>query len=89
MTFFAPCAYPLFPGYVSYYLGTNSMRPQSAAARGDTSLAVGTGVGQRLLDMAVVGLLVSLGFVLVYGVLASIVLTWGRTSCAGSAFWNW
>jgi cytochrome c-type biogenesis protein len=56
-TFFAPCAFPLLPGYVAYYLGTSEgdVAERSRAAR------LGRAAG--------VGLLVSLGFALVYGAL--------------------
>jgi cytochrome c-type biogenesis protein len=33
-TFFAPCAYPLLPGYVGYYLGTEGADPRGALVRG-------------------------------------------------------
>ncbi|ERH11676.1 MAG: cytochrome c biogenesis protein [halophilic archaeon J07HB67] len=96
-TFFAPCAYPLLPGYVSYYLGETV-----GADGGDTganltdggtvdtggriatllteTLAglVGRRLATRLARAAVVGSVVSLGFFLVYGVLA------GVTAAVGS-----
>lgn len=56
-TFFAPCAYPLLPGYVAFYLGDTD---------GTDSL---TG---RLGRAATVGGLASLGFFLVYAVLAGV-----------------
>jgi cytochrome c-type biogenesis protein len=33
-TFFAPCAYPLLPGYVGYYLGSEEATPGGALVRG-------------------------------------------------------
>lgn len=57
-TFFAPCAFPLLPGYVAYYLGTS----EDGGSTGSLPRRLGRAVG--------VGLLVSLGFALVYGALA-------------------
>ncbi|AQL41354.1 cytochrome C biogenesis protein [Halorientalis sp. IM1011] len=56
-TFFAPCAFPLLPGYVAYYLGTS----ETDSAGGSRATRLGRAAG--------VGLLVSLGFALVYGAL--------------------
>ncbi|MFB6084586.1 MAG: cytochrome c biogenesis CcdA family protein [Halorientalis sp.] len=56
-TFFAPCAFPLLPGYVAYYLGTSEGSPPDRSRPARLGRAVG------------VGLLVSLGFALVYGAL--------------------
>jgi cytochrome c-type biogenesis protein len=56
-TFFAPCAFPLLPGYVAYYLGTSGA---DGFERSPTT---------RLGRAVLVGLLVSLGFALVYGAL--------------------
>lgn len=64
-TFFAPCAFPLLPGYVAYYLG-----------RGDE----GVGTVERLRRAAVVGTVTSLGFLLVYGVLVAIVASVGASA---------
>lgn len=62
-TFFAPCAFPLLPGYVAYFLGTD--RDRSPA-------------GLRMLGRAaVVGVTTSLGFFAVYGALAGIVAAIG------------
>ena len=113
-TFLAPCAYPLLPGYVSYYLGETTGagdradgrrsdepdRADESTASGDdtatpdggrTPTAAGPGTGpvarrvaggldhvvpgdyaSRLVRAATVGLLVSVGFVLVYGLLAGV-----------------
>ena len=67
-TFFAPCAYPLLPGYVAYYLGSDA---------GGSGESASVGTGARLRRAATVGVLVSCGFVLVYGVLAGIVAAVG------------
>ncbi|RXK49194.1 cytochrome c biogenesis CcdA family protein [Halorientalis pallida] len=56
-TFFAPCAFPLLPGYIAYYLGSSDGR----ASERPVARRLGRAVG--------VGLLVSLGFALVYGAL--------------------
>jgi cytochrome c-type biogenesis protein len=72
-TFFAPCAFPLLPGYVAFYLG-----------RGDGGTdATSTARGVR--RAAAVGLLASLGFFLVYGVLAAIVASLGASALADIA----
>ena len=64
-TFFAPCAYPLLPGYLAYFLGN----AESANSRlGTVARAAG------------VGLLVSLGFWLVYATLGGVVLTVGTAA---------
>jgi cytochrome c-type biogenesis protein len=62
-TFFAPCAFPLLPGYVAYFLGreTDDERP----------------VGARLRRALTVGLLTSLGFVVVYALLAGLAVSVG------------
>jgi len=67
-TFFAPCSFPLLPGYVSYYLGTG----------GDGGAPLGT----RLRRAAVVGVLASLGFFLVYAALTGVVVAVGTQALA-------
>ncbi|MDG5776676.1 cytochrome c biogenesis protein CcdA [Haloarculaceae archaeon H-GB2-1] len=62
-TFFAPCAFPLLPGYVAFYLGTDE------DATGSTAGRLGRAAG--------IGLVTSLGFFLVYGLLAGVVLAVG------------
>ena len=55
-TFFAPCAYPLLPGYVGYYLSQDEADLGGAMVRG------GAATGGALAVLALVGwLLVSLG----------------------------
>lgn len=66
-TFFAPCSFPLLPGYVSYYLGQDE---------DPTSLS------GRLLRAGVVGAVTSLGFFLVYAVLAGVVVAVGTQALA-------
>lgn len=85
LTFFAPCAAPLLPGYVSYYLGRSTADGANAgvgapAADGGRFVRhlpgrLGHG-GQvaRVARAAVVGVLVSSGFFLVYGVLVGAVV---------------
>ncbi|WP_338729000.1 cytochrome c biogenesis protein CcdA [Haladaptatus sp. DJG-WS-42] len=68
LTFFAPCSYPLLPGYVAYYLGTAS----------DDERAV----SNRLSQAIFVGLLVSVGFFLVYAALVGLVLAVGTRAFA-------
>lgn len=62
-TFFAPCAYPLLPGYVAYFLGSEDDDPGSVARR----LARGS---------LVAGLTVA-GFVVVYVALVGVALAVG------------
>lgn len=66
VTFFAPCAFPLLPGYVAFYLGN------------DDDAAAGTPRLARLRRAAAVGVVTSLGFFLVYGALAGVALAAGR-----------
>lgn len=58
-TFFAPCSYPLLPGYVAYYVGDAESPDRPALA--------------RLSRAAIVGLTASAGFAIVFGVVAAIV----------------
>jgi cytochrome c-type biogenesis protein len=64
-TFFAPCAFPLLPGYVAFYLGQGS----GEEAPGSTARKLGRA--------GVVGVLASLGFFAVYGVLAGVAAFFG------------
>ena len=69
-TFFAPCALPLLPGYVAYFLGQDAGRSEMP--------------GRRRLGWAlVVALLASLGFLLVYGLLAAVVFALGSQILGG------
>ena len=69
-TFFAPCAYPLLPGYVAFYLGD---------AEGSAPL------GGRLRRAALVGGLASAGFFAVYAALAGVVAAVGTRALRGVA----
>lgn len=71
VTFLAPCAYPLLPGYVSYYLGRTTDGEESTRAVAGPSDRVP--LGQAL----VVGSLVSLGVFGSYGLLAAVVAVFG------------
>lgn len=104
VTFFAPCAYPLLPGYVAYYLAAGDDGSDGAVSDGAVSDGAGRGgegdvagdldvdvdggrgsdgssaerpLSIRLRRAAVVGSLASLGFFLVYAVLAGIALAVG------------
>lgn len=55
-TFFAPCAYPLLPGYVGFYLGREGADLRGALARG-----VAAAAGAVAVVAAVSGLLVAVG----------------------------
>ena len=68
-TFFAPCAYPLLPGYLAYFLGMDE----------------GPATERPIRRAAIVGLLVSLGFGLVYGVLGGLVALVGSRLLANVA----
>lgn len=63
-TFFAPCAYPLLPGYVAYFLGRDD------EAEDDR-------YGPRLWTATKVAGLACLGFVVVFSVLAAVALLVG------------
>jgi cytochrome c-type biogenesis protein len=71
-TFFAPCAFPLLPGYVAYYLGRGD-EGETASLPARLGRAVGVGV------------LASLGFFVVYGVLAGVVASLGAGALADIA----
>jgi cytochrome c-type biogenesis protein len=64
-TFFAPCAFPLLPGYVAFYLGQGAGEEPTTSTAGHIGRA------------ATVGILASLGFFLVYGVLTGIAAALG------------
>ncbi|MFB6295693.1 MAG: cytochrome c biogenesis CcdA family protein [Halobacteriales archaeon] len=86
--FFAPCAYPLLPGYVSYYLGRSSSGARhSTGEEGTWSGGTAPGSGRSptvcLLRAGGVGLLVSLGFFAVYAALVGTVAALGARFLAG------
>lgn len=93
LTFFAPCAYPLLPGYVSYYLGESVGKGTATERRPatDGSGVVGRLPGRvardarlaRVVRAAVVGGLVSVGFFLVYGLLVGAVVAFGTRHFTG------
>jgi cytochrome c-type biogenesis protein len=63
-TFFAPCAFPLLPGYIAYFLGQDEeLGPETRLER----------VGRAV----TVSLVTSLGFLVVFGALAVVVFTLG------------
>jgi cytochrome c-type biogenesis protein len=64
VTFLAPCAFPLLPGYVAYFLGTDD-GPGSASTTG------------RLRRAVVVGGVTSVGFFTVYAILVGTVAVVG------------
>jgi cytochrome c-type biogenesis protein len=65
-TFLAPCAYPLLPGYVAYFLGNDE---------GSTPA-----LGARLRRAVVVALVTSAGFFAVYAVLAGVASAVGASA---------
>jgi len=62
-TFFAPCAFPLLPGYVAFFLGRDADTTPPVAVRLRRAIAVGA--------------LTSLGFFLVYSVLTGVAVVVG------------
>ena len=69
-TFFAPCAYPMLPAYVAYFIGEEA---ESTTSRGGSEIERFT----RLVRAGFVGGLASLGFFAVYSILAIVVLAVG------------
>lgn len=72
--FFSPCAFPLLPGYVSYYLGqsaTEGSDPLNADPGGISWIAPGL-EPSRLFRAGLVGVLVSVGFFAVFGTFAAL-----------------
>lgn len=72
--FFSPCAFPLLPGYVSYYLGQSAVEDGGETADGGNRLAAilpGELPG-RLARAALVGIVVSVGFFVVFGGFAAL-----------------
>lgn len=74
-TFFAPCAFPLLPGYISYFLG-NTVETDGGAATANQGRFV-RHVQQPLLRALVVSLLVGLGMFTVYVAIAGIAVVLG------------
>jgi cytochrome c-type biogenesis protein len=68
-TFLAPCAYPLLPGYVAYFLGNEGEATAALSARFRRAVVVATAT--------------SLGFFLVYAVLAGIASAAGASALSG------
>jgi cytochrome c-type biogenesis protein len=79
VTFLAPCAAPLLPGYVSFYLG------RTGEEAGATPATSALDIGHRLASAGYVGLLVSLGVFVVYGCLAVVVWQVGEGPLANVA----
>lgn len=71
-TFFAPCAIPLLPGYIAYFLGQD-----------DGSDAPTPGRSHRLGQAIGISLVTSLGFLVVYLLLAAVVFAVGTQLLGG------
>lgn len=71
-TFFAPCAVPLLPGYVAYFVGQDG---QTDSSRGGLPRRLGRAIG--------VSLVTGLGFLVVYGLLAVVVFAIGTQLLGG------
>ncbi len=90
-TFLAPCAFPLLPGYVAFYIGRDDGSSggggegPAATGDGDATVADGgaavrpDGLLARLRRAVTVGLVTSLGFFVVYAVLAGVVFALGNS----------
>jgi cytochrome c-type biogenesis protein len=88
-TFFAPCAFPLLPGYVSYFLG-NTVAADGGSGVATESMGTADGrfvrhVQQPLLRALVVSLLVGLGMFTVYVSIAAIAVALGAGTLADIA----
>jgi len=72
--FFSPCAFPLLPGYVSYYLGQSAAGDggEPAERRSGHFRIRSDGVPERLVRAGMVGVLVSVGFFAVFGAFAAL-----------------
>lgn len=68
-TFFAPCAFPLLPGYLAYFVGTADDAP--------------VGTRERLWRSTAVALLVSSGFFAVFVLLGGVASVVGTRALAG------
>lgn len=79
VTFLAPCAYPLLPGYISYYLGHTTEENGSLALKQHRSNR------SRLSRALVVGILVSLGVFGSYGLLGAVAAVFGTRLFSGIA----
>lgn len=82
-TFFAPCAFPLLPGYLSYFLSDTA-----SAAVADTEPAEGRLIGRLgspLARAGVVSITAALGMTLVYVGLAGTTITLGAAALADIA----
>lgn len=71
VTFLAPCAYPLLPGYISYYLGQTTDSDESPNTTRQPSNRA------RLGRALVVGTLVSVGVFGSYGLLGAVAAVFG------------
>ena len=87
-TFFAPCAFPLLPGYISYYLGDTASTEDAADAphaRSDASELLVDRVKRPLARAVLISAVASLGMTLVYVGLAGLTVTLGARALADIA----
>lgn len=73
-TFFAPCAAPMLPAYLTFYLGADGGGSGESASAGSATAECR---GTRLRRAAVVAGAASLGLLLVFGALAAVVAAVG------------
>ena len=81
VTFFAPCAFPLLPGYLSYFLGDTAARAGDDRSAG----AVTRRVRRPLARAALISVAASLGMTLVYVGLAGTTAVLGARALADIA----
>lgn len=87
-TFFAPCAFPLLPGYISYFLGDTvsaGNTPEKSSGRSEAPEVLVDRVKRPLARAVLIGLVVSLGMTLVYVGLAGVTVTLGARALADIA----
>ena len=88
--FFSPCAFPLLPGYITYYfkVGAEAQKKKEEAAGGEAKEAAsGTAMGHQVRTGLRLGSISGLGIVLVYFILGMIfipLLLLGVTSIEGA-----
>jgi cytochrome c-type biogenesis protein len=90
-TFFAPCAFPLLPGYVAFFLGRDVGAPGPDVDDGTgvserrRAEPAGSGWSGRLRSAVAVSVFTSLGLLAVFGALAAVVFVLGTRVLANVA----
>ncbi|HLE45795.1 MAG TPA: cytochrome c biogenesis protein [Thermoplasmata archaeon] len=65
-SFFSPCSFPMFPGYMAFFLGIDSEHPEGRSRKRSVAF----------------GVISSLGIILVYGMIGVVVLAIGAAATA-------